>query len=370
MLDEWIQYLGGLKPFEIKSSFGYRHVVEMRSTVIADRLREMLDGQIVDVLSELMDSIERLESQIVLEEKGILKATRVEHFILFNKILEESAAIIQNCRYIAQLDVLLNFARIQRDRHYIRPTLNCSGRSTIVAGRHPVVELALQEEGRQFVANDCSVGQDELIWLLTGPNMGGKSTFLRQNAIITIMAQMGSFVPAAAATLSILGSSDNLSNSQSTFMVEMTETAAILHNATERSLVLMDEVGRGTATLDGCAIAYATLHHLYHVNKCRTIFATHYHELADMVTGNCSRHDSVVMNSQRWQGQEPLAHVRCYQTTMEPQPDGTFVYMHQVLPGVCRQSNGIYVAKLAGLPQSAIDMSQKMLQTLQANAYS
>ncbi|KAG0026880.1 DNA mismatch repair ATPase msh1 [Podila clonocystis] len=277
LVGRWIEHLGGVKPFEIKSSFGYRHVVEMRSTVTAERLRELVDGQVVDVshtdqrrskvryqipaLSELMDSIERMEAQIVLQEKSILGATRLE-------ILEESTAIVQNCRYIAQLDVLLAFAQMQCDRN---------GRSTIISGRHPVVELALQDEGRHFFENDCSVGQEDLIWLLTGPNMGGKSTFLRQNAIITIMAQMGCFVPAASATLSIvdkvfsrLGSSDNLANSQSTFMVEMTETASILQHATERSLVIMDEVGRGTATLDGCAIAYATLHHLYHVNKCRT----------------------------------------------------------------------------------------------------
>ncbi|KAF9379027.1 DNA mismatch repair ATPase msh1 [Podila verticillata] len=236
LIGGWTEHLGGLKPFEIKSSFGYRHVVELRSTVTAERLRDLLHGQVVDVshtdqrrskvrfqvpiFSELMDSIERMEAQIVLQEKSILSATRLE-------ILEESTAIVQNCRYIAQLDVLLAFAQMQCDRN---------------------------------------------------PNMGGKSTFLRQNAIITIMAQMGCFVPAASATLSIvdkvfsrLGSSDNLANSQSTFMVEMTETASILQHATERSLVIMDEVGRGTATLDGCAIAYATLHHLHHVNKCRTL---------------------------------------------------------------------------------------------------
>ncbi|KAF8927698.1 DNA mismatch repair ATPase msh1 [Haplosporangium gracile] len=398
LLDHWRDHLGGVKPFEIKSSFGYRHIVEMRSTLTADRLRELLDGQVMDVshadqrrakvryqvpvLSELMDSIERLEAQIVQQEKSILNATRAD-------ILEESTAIVQNCRYIAQLDVLLAFASMMLERHYTRPVLNDSGKSVVVAGRHPVVELSLQSGGSQFIENHCSVGDNELIWLLTGPNMGGKSTFLRQNAILTIMAQMGSFVPASSAQLGVvdkvfsrLGASDNLANSQSTFMVEMSETASILQHATKRSLVIMDEVGRGTATLDGCAIAYATLHHLYHVNKCRTLFATHYHELADMVgavPGNYGqksveapgqltvKNDSqvVVTQGHGWRGQKPLENVRCYQTTLEDQGDGVLTYIHRVVPGVCRKSHGIHVARLAGMPTSAIDVSTRILKVMQ-----
>ncbi|KAF9980900.1 DNA mismatch repair ATPase msh1, partial [Modicella reniformis] len=338
------------------------------------------------VLSELMDSLERMEAQIVQEERSILSATRSE-------ILEESMVIIQNCRHIAQLDVLLAFSKMMLERHYTRPALSTSCKSTVVSGRHPVVELSLQNEGRHFVENTCFVGQDELIWLLTGPNMGGKSTFLRQNAIVTIMAQMGCFVPAAYAHLGIvdkvlsrLGASDNLANSQSTFMIEMTETASILQHATERSLVIMDEVGRGTATMDGCAIAYATLHHLYHVNKCRTLFATHYHELADMVGAvNGSYHiceqdrvfsiadknDNLTADTHAvtapilWRGQKSLERVRCYQTTLEKQDDGSYAYMHHVIPGVCRQSHGIHVAKLAGMPRSAVEVSERILQVLQ-----
>ncbi|KAF9283898.1 DNA mismatch repair ATPase msh1 [Mortierella alpina] len=402
LLDRWTMHLGGVKPFEIKSSFGYRHIVELRSTITAERLRELLNGGVVDVshadqrrskvryqvpeLSQLMDSIERMEAQIVQQERSILNATRSE-------ILEESTAIVQNCRYIAQLDVLLAFSKIMLERQYTRPTLNNSTLSLIDSGRHPVVELALQDEGRHFVENSCAVGEEELIWLLTGPNMGGKSTFLRQNAILTIMAQMGSFVPASYAQLGVvdkvfsrLGASDNLANSQSTFMVEMTETASILQNATERSLVIMDEVGRGTATLDGCAIAYATLHHLYNTNRCRTLFATHYHELADMVGaisgsyGAAGRREisdksakdrqdvpriSAGGELQTWRGQAPLTHVRCYKTTLEKQDDESYAYIHQVVPGVCRQSHGIHVAKLAGMPASAIDVSTKILEVLQ-----
>ncbi|KAF9199177.1 DNA mismatch repair ATPase msh1 [Haplosporangium sp. Z 27] len=412
LLDEWKLQLGGLKPFEIKSSFGYRHIVEMRSTVVADRLKELVDGHIVDVshtdqrrtklryqvpmLTEILDTIERMEVQIIQEEKSILNSTRAE-------ILEESAAIIQNCRMLAQLDVLLAFSKVMLEHNFIRPVMNSSDKSTIILGRHPVVEKALQNEGRYFVENSCSVGQDELIWLLTGPNMGGKSTFLRQNAIITIMAQMGCFVPATIANLGIvdkvfsrLGASDNLANSQSTFMVEMTETASILQHATERSLVIMDEVGRGTATLDGCAIAYATLHHLYHVNKCRALFATHYHELADMagaIDGKFGEtkpnrlppddkrtisssvgwvRDTDSGNTEKtavklWRGQEPLEKVRCYQTTIKKQDNGSYVYIHNVVPGVCRQSHGIHVAKLAGMPQSAIEVSENILGVLQSS---
>ncbi|KAG0374079.1 DNA mismatch repair ATPase msh1 [Mortierella sp. AD032] len=399
LLEHWRDHLGGVKPFEIKSSFGYRHIVEMRSTITADRLRELLGGQVMDVshadqrrskvryqipvLSALMDSIERLEAQIVQQEKSILSATRSE-------ILEDSAAIVQNCQYIAQLDVLLAFANMMLERNYTRPLLNNSGKSVVISGRHPVVELSLQEGGRQFMENHCSVGEDELIWLLTGPNMGGKSTFLRQNAILTIMAQMGSFVPAGSAQLGIvdkvfsrLGASDNLANSQSTFMVEMSETALILQHATERSLVIMDEVGRGTATLDGCAIAYATLHHLYYVNKCRTLFATHYHELADMVgaepgafgqerMGASDQHlakngiqEEGQLRGRGWRGQAPLERVRCYQTTLEDQGDGLMTYVHRVVPGICRQSHGIHVARLAGMPQSAIDVSTRILKVMQ-----
>ncbi|KAF9930445.1 DNA mismatch repair ATPase msh1 [Linnemannia zychae] len=397
LLDHWKNHLGGVKPFEIRSSFGYRHVVEMRNTITADRLRELLKGQVMDVshadqrrtkvryqvpvLSEMMDSIERLEALIVQQEKSILSATRAE-------ILEESTAIIQNCRYIAQLDVLLAFASMMLDRHYTRPILNNSEKSIVISGRHPVVEISLQNSGRHFIENHCSIGEDELIWLLTGPNMGGKSTFLRQNAILTIMAQMGSFVPASKAELGIvdkvfsrLGASDNLANSQSTFMVEMSETASILQHATKRSLVIMDEVGRGTATLDGCAIAYATLHHLYHVNKCRTLFATHYHELADMVGAVPGTHGhkrlEALPSSQdlqeqgnkthvpRWRGQKPLERVRCYQTTINEEESGLMTYVHQVVPGVCRQSHGIYVARLAGMPASAIDVSTRILRIMQ-----
>ncbi|KAG0336732.1 DNA mismatch repair ATPase msh1 [Podila humilis] len=164
----------------------------------------------------------------------------------------------------------------------------------------------------------------------------------------------------------------------------MTETASILQHATERSLVIMDEVGRGTATLDGCAIAYATLHHLYHVNKCRTLFATHYHELASMVGAGIgpssggplsspspsslspiNKNIATTEQSKPWRGHEMLQRVRCYQTTLEKQEDGSFAYIHQVVPGVCLQSHGIHVAKLAGMPQSAIDVSTRTLRTLQ-----
>ena len=193
---------------------------------------------------------------------------------------------------IAVIDVSAALARLAEEQGYCRPTVDLSTRFRIVGGRHPVVEQALREQAEgPFVANDCDLSpaegaQEGTIWLLTGPNMGGKSTFLRQNALIAILAQMGSFVPAGSAEIGVVdrlfsrvGASDDLARGRSTFMVEMVETAAILNQASERSLVILDEIGRGTATFDGLSIAWAAVEHLHAVNRCRGLFATHFHEL-------------------------------------------------------------------------------------------
>jgi len=194
-----------------------------------------------------------------------------------------------------------------------------------------------------------------LIWLITGPNMAGKSTFLRQNALITILAQIGCYVPASYAELGIVdaifsrvGSADNLYRDQSTFMVEMLETAQILKQATSRSFVIMDEIGRGTTPEDGTAVSYACLHHLATVNQCRTLFATHFHEVADLAAadGLCGPNRTVV-------------HTYC--TDVQEDGSGGFVYVHRLRKGINRQSHALKVAKLAGLPQQAIDMAEKVL---------
>ena len=212
-----------------------------------------------------------------------------------------------------------------------------------------MVILGLEEQGRSFVSNNLVLDHKERIWLVTGPNMGGKSTFLRQNALLTILAQTGSYVPATHAEIGLvdqlfsrIGAADDLFRDQSTFMVEMLETAAILKHATPRSFVIMDEVGRGTTPEDGTAVGYASLHHLYHVNRCRTLFATHFHSLADM--------------TRDWK------QLACYCTDVLEGDDGSFAFVHRLKKGINRQSHALKVAKLAGLPPAALKVAEDVLQ--------
>jgi DNA mismatch repair protein MutS len=214
-----------------------------------------------------------------------------------------------------------------------------------------VVEDAVRAAGGRFVANDCGLSEDNRLWLVTGPNMGGKSTFLRQNALIAVLAQAGSFVPAAKATLGLVdrlfsrvGASDNLARGRSTFMVEMVETAAILALATERSFVILDEVGRGTSTYDGLAIAWAVTEAIHDRNRCRCLFATHYHELTRLA----ERLDSL-----------SLHHVRAREWK------GDLVLLHEVATGPADRSYGLAVAKLAGLPARVLARARSVLAKLE-----
>ncbi|MGA8399473.1 MAG: DNA mismatch repair protein MutS, partial [Stellaceae bacterium] len=223
----------------------------------------------------------------------------------------------------------------------------------IHGGRHPTVEAALAGSGA-FVANDCVLGvgeSDDRIWLVTGPNMAGKSTFLRQNALIAILAQMGSYVPAASATIGVVdrlfsrvGAADDLARGRSTFMVEMVETAAILNQAGPKSFVILDEIGRGTATFDGLSIAWACLEHLHEVNQCRALFATHYHELTTLAA--------------------KLPRLVCH-TMRVKEWKGDVVFLHEVAPGTADRSYGIHVAKLAGLPQGVTGRAEEVLEILE-----
>jgi DNA mismatch repair protein MutS len=222
----------------------------------------------------------------------------------------------------------------------------------IEAGRHPVVETALGETGERFVANDVRLGRDDRLWLITGPNMGGKSTFLRQAALIAVLAQSGAFVPAARAKVGIVdrlfsrvGASDNLARGRSTFMVEMVETAAILAQATPQSLVILDEIGRGTSTYDGLAIAWAVVEAMHDQVKCRTLFATHYHELTRLA----GRLDAL-----------SLHHARAREWK------GDLVLLHEVAAGAADRSYGIAVAKLAGLPPRVVARAKAVLAKLEA----
>ncbi|MFQ3664777.1 MAG: DNA mismatch repair protein MutS [Sphingomonadaceae bacterium] len=264
--------------------------------------------------------------------------------------LSAADAITQVARALAEADRSAALATLAGSRNWVRPEITEGADFSIRDGRHPVVEAALLARGEHFVPNDCRLEDPERVWLVTGPNMGGKSTFLRQNALIAILAQAGSFVPAAAARIGIVdrlfsrvGASDSLAEGRSTFMVEMVETAAILKNATGRSLVLLDEVGRGTATWDGLALAWAILEAI-HDRGARTLFATHYHEL----TGLRGRLASLALR-----------------TTSAKQWEGRLVFLHRLVEGAAPGSFGLEVARIAGVPDAVLARARDVLRRLE-----
>ena len=278
---------------------------------------------------------------------------------LYAKLVEDvlcvSDELTITAEALAELDFSSALAELAIEGNYCRPVLDDSLDFDIKEGRHPVVEASLtkNQEG-QFIGNDCSLNAlNNRIWLITGPNMAGKSTFLRQNAIIAIMAQMGSFVPCSSAHIGIIdkvfsrvGASDDLSRGHSTFMVEMVETAAILNQATPKSFVIVDEIGRGTATYDGLSIAWAVVEHLHEINHCRTLFATHYHELT-------------ILNKK-------LEALTLHCMKIKEYKDNV-VFLHEVTEGAQDRSYGIHVAKMAGLPNLVIKRAEKILQSLETN---
>ncbi len=289
------------------------------------------------------------------------QANRLEIAIfetLCTKVIERSASIRLAADALALLDVSTAFAQIASSRNWTRPDINAGFDFHIKGGRHPVVEAALKSSGQSFIANDCDLSPVEpdksgRILLVTGPNMAGKSTFLRQNAVIAILAQMGGFVPAKAARIGVVdrlfsrvGAADDLARGRSTFMVEMVETAAILNQATERSLVILDEIGRGTATFDGLSIAWATIENLHDMNRSRSLFATHYHELTAL-SQRLGRLSNITMRVTEWQGD--------------------VVFLHEVIAGAADRSYGLQVAKLAGLPPVVIERARHILTELETS---
>ena len=273
-------------------------------------------------------------------------------------VVAEAPALSATARTVAEIDLASALADLAAAENWCRPQVDDSRVFHVEGGRHPVVEQALRKQGgAPFIANDCDLasGSDGAdIWLLTGPNMAGKSTFLRQNAHIALLAQMGSFVPARAAHIGVVsqlfsrvGASDDLARGRSTFMVEMVETAAILNQADDRALVILDEIGRGTATYDGLSIAWATLEHLHEVNRCRALFATHYHELTQLA----DRLDGVA-NA----------------TVAVKEWDGDVVFLHEVHKGAADRSYGVQVARLAGLPPAVVARAKDVLAQLEESA--
>ncbi|MHA1108199.1 MAG: DNA mismatch repair protein MutS [Alphaproteobacteria bacterium] len=276
---------------------------------------------------------------------------------LVGEVTAREREIAQTAKALAALDVSSALAELARARRYQRPVVDDSLAFEIIGGRHPVVEAALEANSAAgFVPNDCDLAPDNRLWLLTGPNMAGKSTFLRQNALMAILAQSGSFVPADTAHIGVVdqlysrvGAADDLARGRSTFMVEMVETAAILNQAGPKSLIILDEIGRGTATFDGLSIAWAALEHIHDFNRCRALFATHYHEL----TGLAARLDALkchCMRVKEWQGD--------------------VVFLHEVAPGAADRSYGIHVGRLAGLPPAVIARAEEVLAALETGEQS
>jgi DNA mismatch repair ATPase MutS len=303
--------------------------------------------------TSLGGALDHVRLQIQAEEQRVLHTLRVD-------VTSNLARLRRNAAVVDELDVAASFARLAEEQGLTRPVVTASSTAhVVVGGRHPTVEGGLHEQGRTFVRNDCHVGAagHGRVWLITGPNMAGKSTFLRQNALITILAQIGCYVPADYAEIGIVdaiysrvGSADNLYRDQSTFMVEMIETAWILRSATARSLVIMDEIGRGTTPEDGTAVAFASLHHLATVNRCRTLFATHFHAVADHV--------------REWGLDAGTASgpVETYCNDVAEDGRGGFIYVHKLRRGINRESHALKVAAIAGLPGAAMDTARKILE--------
>jgi DNA mismatch repair protein MutS len=314
--------------------------------------RQTLAGQVRFTTTELGE----LEAKIASAGERALGIELDIFERLSAAVIAESAAIKDCAEALARLDVASALGALAAERDYARPDVDDSHAFVIDGGRHPVVEQALTRDGTPFVANDCDLsppGEAEAgrIWLITGPNMAGKSTFLRQNALIAILAQMGSFVPAKHAQIGVVdrlfsrvGAADDLARGRSTFMVEMVETAAILNQSGERALVILDEIGRGTATFDGLSIAWATVEHLHDINKCRALFATHFHELTAL-SARLGRLHNATVKVKEW--------------------NGDVVFLHEVTPGAADRSYGIQVAKLAGLPSRVIERAKVVLAKLE-----
>nr|WP_152826977.1 DNA mismatch repair protein MutS [Fertoeibacter niger] len=298
--------------------------------------------------------LSELETRILNAGNHALEIEK-RHFVALRRaVLDQAGPVGAAARGLAEIDLCAALADLAASEDWAEPRIDLSRAFHVTGGRHPVVERALRRTGTPFVANDCALtGADTpAIWLLTGPNMAGKSTFLRQNALIALLAQAGSYVPATSAHIGLVsqlfsrvGASDDLARGRSTFMVEMVETAAILNQADDRALVILDEIGRGTATYDGLSIAWATLEHLHDVNRCRALFATHYHEMTALA-GKLPGVENATVTVREW--------------------DGEVIFLHEVKKGAADRSYGVQVARLAGLPAAVIERAKTVLEALES----
>ncbi|APR98266.1 DNA mismatch repair protein MutS [Wolbachia endosymbiont of Folsomia candida] len=286
--------------------------------------------------------LKELESKILTARDAAINLEIKIFAELCSKIAEESEKIAIAANALAKLDIRIAFAELAVQNNYVKPTIDDSKEFSILSGRHPVVEA-----NNKFIANSINLAG---IHLITGPNMAGKSTFLRQNALIAILAHMGSFVPAESAHIGVIdkvfsrvGATDNIAAGHSTFMVEMIETATIVNHATDRSLVILDEIGRGTGVYDGLSIAQAVIEHIHNVNKSRAIFATHYHELTKV--------------------SEYLENVKCFCVKIK-EWNGEVIFLHEIIEGIADESYGIHVAKLAGFPDSVLNRASEVFEEL------
>lgn len=312
------------------------HYIRKQTTVNAERY--------------ITPELKEYEEQVLTADERA-KQLEYELFVALRESVQKEAwRLLTTAAALAQLDVLASLAELARQRGYVRPTITDQPQLKILDGRHPVLDIT--ESQGTFVPNDCLCGGDHgTMLLITGPNMAGKSTYIRQVALITLMAQMGSFIPAREATIGVadrifarVGASDELSRGQSTFMVEMTETARILNTATARSLVILDEIGRGTSTYDGISLAWAIVEHLHDAVGCRTLFATHYHELTDLA--------------------QSLAGVRNLNVAVKEWEDHV-VFLHKIVAGAADKSYGIHVARLAGVPREVNERAKQILARLE-----
>ena len=349
----------GIQSLKIKHNNVLGYFIEV-TTTHEDKMRSMPEtfihrqttaGQVrftTLALSELETRILNAGNHALEIEKRLFDGLRAA-------VLEPAGAVGAAARALAEVDVTAALADLAAAEGWVEPVVDESRAFEVQGGRHPVVERALRRQGAgPFVANDCALtgGETPAIWLLTGPNMAGKSTFLRQNALIALLAQAGCFVPARSARVGLVsqlfsrvGASDDLARGRSTFMVEMVETAAILNQADDRALVILDEIGRGTATYDGLSIAWAVLEHLHGVNRCRALFATHYHEMTALA-GKLEGVENATVAVKEWEGE--------------------VIFLHEVRKGAADRSYGVQVARLAGLPAAVIERARVVLEALES----